>query len=153
MSKPETLWDLCELTAEAIETRPLNYCQNFWAHDAKECLEDVNEDLAEEACGTAFCRAGWMYAFLHEDVVTVEEWENQEIYHKMRALLESAGIPTTAIVPLFSGENGRDGHENHPYHPNLSKLQRGTKEYAQIGADGMRKFMQQYEKELKSAKL
>lgn len=147
MNKPETLWDLCELTAEAIETQPLNYHQSYWICDAK-------KEVSSEACGTAFCRAGWMYALSREPsedltplvVGTADGY--RIIYITMKSKLIDAGIPANVIDQLFAGVS-----EDATYHPGLEDIEAGNPEYARIGAEGMRLFMQEYEKELRGAKL
>ena len=155
MNKPETLYDLCELTAEAIETRPLNYCQDYWAHDAKDMMRQKNPELVREACGTAFCRAGWMYALSSEKVLNPGQWGlvKDRIFSKMMAKLKAAGIPEGTALRLFSGSQAHGADDTDSYHQNLRNETVGTAKYAKIGADGMRRFMHEFEKELRAAKV
>ena len=151
--KPANLWELCELTAEAIETQPLNYQQSHWICDAK-------KEVSSEACGTAFCRAGWMYALSTSEPkecsrILVEGTGYHEIYIPMRNKLLAAGIPSGVIEALFSASSDTpsDTPWNLRYHRGLEELNAGDPEYARIGAEGMRQFMQDYEKELRGALL
>lgn len=146
--KPQNLYDLCEDVCNAIALRPLNYNQGNWAIDADKVM------TAEEACGTAFCRAGWMVALVDEPR-TPAEWTSlpdSYIADKAELMLLNAGIPESDINQLFSGSacfdeddaNGLDG---------ISYPEPGTPLYVQRGIEGMREFMFKYEKKLKAAKI
>ena len=145
-AKPETLYDLCELTAEAIETQPLNYHQSYWICDAK-------KEVSIRACGTAFCRAGWMYALSTKQPETLPhilagKKGSDVIYTSMMKKLTAAGIPHKNIEDLFA-----EADYNSHYHIGLCDINPGDPEYARIGAEGMRQFMREYEKELRRAKV
>ena len=149
MNKPETLYELCALTAEAIETQPLNYHQGYWCVSAQEAV-------GAEACGTAYCRAGWMYALLQDEdnmpSLDLLKPNSYDLIAKgMFQLLQNAGIPDDAINQLFAGIG--DEECSRTYHPDLHNQDPGTEEYARTGADGMRQFMREFEAQLKATKL
>lgn len=131
---PETLYDLCDMTAYAIETQPTNYYQDLWAHPVLSL--STRYPHYKEACGTAYCRAGWMVNLAEKNP---RGCDNRYLPSKAKNMLVSAGIPESAIYTLFEGGAVRGIP--------------GTKEYAKRGAEGIRKFMETYEKELKSKKV
>lgn len=149
-NKPSNLYELCDLVAEAIEIQPKNYFQDKWVFNAKLCNGD-------DACGTAFCRAGWITALMETEEHNTAWWlENRNDYIRTSAqsLLLTAGIPKEAINNLFYFA-GIDSPYNDAFHNANGRLgcDSGTPEYAKAGADGMRLFMAQYEEKLKAAKL
>ena len=143
--RPENLYDLCNLSAEAITSRPLNYYQSSWAIEAK----SLNRTTKKEACGTAFCRAGWMVA-LSEPAgrLLLADY----IANKARTMFTDAGIPLEDINALFDGgaietelDCEFDGDEF------LGMPDVGTQEYAEAGAAGLRAFMAKHADKLKAA--
>lgn len=161
-SKPETLYDVCELTAQAIEGSPANYYQGRWATEAKGLMEVYNPEVAKEACGTAFCRAGWMCAIT--DKINPQEQETWEMDDKIAGhatrMLIRAGIPEIDISWLFSGaaidfeqQEKVFGRKFLREGESLPSPQIGTEAYAKAGAEGMRNFMAKWEEQLKSVKV
>jgi hypothetical protein len=133
----ETLYDLCEATAEAIELKPGNYYQEMWSVNTNVLQEDVSnyKENYKEACGTAYCRAGWMVALAENTSAP-----HMHIPYKAEKLLHAAGIPLMKIHQLFAaGVNG--------------DADPGTAAYVKAGADGMRAFMIEHEAKLRSVKL
>lgn len=123
-----TLYDLCEAVAHAIETKPGNYYQQSWRVPC-EALKYHNAPQYKEACGTAYCRAGWMVA------LTSPDSHFSRIEMTATHMLTRAGIPREFIRELFRGGAAGDTV---------------NKDYVQRGAQGMRDFMQRWETELKS---
>lgn len=136
-SAPRNLYDLCEMTAQAIEQHPANYCQQDWEASLTRVRDLWSYDpevLNHEACGTAYCRAGWMVNLLEKP-----SRSHTNIPEKARALLLEAGIPSIAITNLFSA--------------NASGSKVGSKDYVNKGVSGLREFMNAYETQLKSYSL
>ena len=140
-NRPTNLYDLMEETAQHIEERPLNYYQGTWATDAS--LVHIDNP---EACGTAYCRAGWMSAIgmdreVHNDFL---------IQAYATSLLCKAGISQHDINSLFNG---------HAIYIERSARGQGMcesitdKKYAKSGAQGVRDFMAKHEKKLKRVRL
>jgi hypothetical protein len=139
MDRPTTLWEMMEQVADSIESQPLNYYQGVWARSA-------SLQYGREACGTAYCRAGWMAAIGHDRAITDES----AIALYAEQLLYRAGIPIDAINDLFSGiAIGRECRDLGQYR----EPQPGTPQYAKKGADGVRNFMREFEPALKAARL
>ena len=124
--RAQNLYELCEQVCDAIAASPTNYYQGDWSCDAKSIY-------GEEACGTAFCRAGWMVALSEgkSSVVNI----TAKAYH----MLQKAGIPGDSVGALFSGA--------------AVLAKEGTPAYTEQGIAGMREFMARWEKELKGAPL
>lgn len=135
--RPETVYELCEMVCEAIELRPLNYIQQWWHADAK--------DWNEAACGTAYCRAGWMAALLRRSKGPCED--DDFIIKTAFNVLRSAGVPSSATDLLFQG--GAIGAET----PGRSTPGVGTPDYIATGIKGMRDFMSTYEQKLRHARI
>ena len=137
MSKPETLYDLCDQVCEHIAERPLNYYQGWWAKKAKD-VPGIDEH--PEACGTAYCRAGWMMAILeNKPQEYTEPWQRSPISVKAHALFNDAGVPEDDVRELFSGT--------------AVKGMPGTANYVEDGIHGMREFMAKHEDKLRARKL
>lgn len=142
--KPETAWDLCELTCDAIAERPLNYYQGSWASAAALCWREDHgrEPPPEELCGTAYCRAGWMASLagiIDGTVVTDMDGiysRRRKIENFARDLLHRVGADVEDINQLFSG--GSVGGAM------------GTPDHVANGIRGMRAFMAKYEAGLKA---
>lgn len=137
MNKPENMYELCEEVCTSIEASPQNYGQSAFAKSA--------QDNQKGACGTAFCRAGWMIAIIDHNAGikrTEKKWLSYEpnIYKRSRGLLLGAGIGESEIDELFRGDV-------------CSRTQDGTEAHARMGIAGMRKFMEKHELKLKAAKL
>ena len=156
-AQPENLYELMEMTAEAIELLPKNYYQDSFSMHAKDVPSDTetcNNDegdltargkrLSKKACGTAFCRAGWMMAILDPKLGKMNPDsidDHEEIYKPAMNLLTDAGCDAGVVGHLFGGGSGINGERW------------GTKAYAKAGAKGVRDFMEQYKTELKAARL
>ena len=110
-----------------------------------ECeLTKRGKQLSEEACGTAFCRAGWMAAIMDPAIAKANPTNLDDmtaIYQPMRSLLVDAGCGEEAVEQLFGGGSGTIGYTW------------GTKAYAKAGAKGVKTFMKRYASELKAVKL
>ena len=131
--RPETVWELCEQVCEAIQERPLNYAQESWVSDA--------EEWNEGACGTAYCRAGWIASLLHESNVPCKD---VTVIHTLASsVLHGAGVSHEDISALFGG--GAVGCMTH------AKV--GTKAYVRAGVKGMREMMEKYEAQLRAARI
>lgn len=143
LRRVETLWDLCDEVCESIAARQVNYFQELWATDATFQADHHNHPLKAEACGTAFCRAGWMCAILDTQrgiKRDTGEWQGANIQERARCLLAGAGIYTDAINNLFSGSA-------------LGTLNFGEPGYVEEGIAGMRRFMAKHEAKLKAARI
>lgn len=132
--KPETLYDLMKSVAEAIELSPGNYYQSDWEKPARRIL--WSEGI--EACGTAYCRAGWMVNLLEKPTPT---GEHDNVAQKASNLLEAAGVHPREIQNLFSG--GACFYSGRP----------GSDTYVKDGINGVKRFMAQHEDKLKAFKL
>lgn len=132
----ETLYDLCEGVIQAIETQHGNYFQGLWCVPVESLRVNVSYNYIG-ACGTAYCRAGWMIALAE---ASNKKLTNMQIHRKANALLRKAGIRQEVIDQLFSGDA-------------CSGFTPGSPAYAKAGADGVRQFMALYEKELKNVRL
>ena len=135
--KPENLYDLCDQVCDAIAARPLNYFQSAFRAPVS-CIYKSSFGCAPaegEACGTAFCRAGWMISLLKKPKTT---WTSVEIAEPAEDLLRAAGIPQTDIDDLFAGGA-------------CSGKKYGTTEYVAEGIRGMRVFMKLHEDKLRAA--
>lgn len=141
MSRPTNLYELCEQVCEAISDSPANYYQDHWAFPVKDLARRLGMEAIDGACGTAFCRAGWMINILdgHKHPGTHEAWAEwrSHIHTKATRMLANAGVSEDDIGGLFA-MNHRD-----------SKW--GTEEYTDMGVEGMRTFMEKYETQLKEA--
>lgn len=126
-NRPKTVWDLCEQVCEAIELAPRNYYQGTWYTNA--------DNVYEDACGTAYCRAGWMYSIGKNG-----RDSSSLIYKYASRVLQMSGVDQEDIDALFRGS------ACHPYKP-------GSPKYIQAGIEGMQTFMKKYESALKAAKL
>lgn len=168
-----TAYELMRRVAQDIRLAPLNYFQGDWACDAKDPLVEARDryddddhtpitqanikaatERIDAACGTSFCRAGWMATHLVNPVgMQTKDWANLQfkaqeeeenawrggIYILARNVLLDAGISRWAIENLFEG----DAVSGTP----------GTQAYANAGAKGVREFMRQYASELKAHKV
>jgi len=141
--KPETLWELCEQVCEAIRMSPKNYTQETWATDAR--------SLNEEACGTAYCRAGWMVALTSDekDILSKYHTGSLNICISASNMLKRAGVVDRDIDTLFSGA----AVDRQCYRDGIEVPDQGTPEYAEQGVKGMREFMEKWEKQLKETKI
>jgi len=129
-----TLWEMCERTCDAISGSPLNYYQGRWATDAKAMFKVRGMTaFADEACGTAYCRAGHMLSIAKNSHVTDET----EISYQARHMLQKAGISPAAIGMLFWG-----GACNNAGKP-------GSAAYVAEGVNGLKRFMTEWEIQLK----
>src|SRR3990167_4590235 len=91
MSNPSNLYELCEEVCEAIMASPTNYSQLKYTADAVRMWP-----REAEACGTAYCRAGWMVALVHGRI------ENPTIIQNTAAsMLLDADIPGEDVTALF----------------------------------------------------
>src|SRR3990167_5673447 len=130
----KTLWELCEDVIIAIEGSPGNYYQNTWKIRTKYLAEISGNKNYKEACGTAFCRAGWMTNLL---CATGANTPN------------SGGVATNLL--LRAGISNEDINNLFVPHGNIIAYEQyGGLEYAKIGTDGMRLFMKQHEAKLKA---
>ena len=129
--RPKTVYELCERVCEAIELAPMHYLQKDWATPAK-------LHFGEEACGTAYCRAGWMHALGKTDC---ELTNVSSIVMYADTVLRDAGVDDKDINILFAG--GAISWAGEP----------GTPAYVKAGIAGMRAFMTKYEASLKAAQL
>lgn len=127
--RPTNVYELCEQVAEAIELAPKNYYQRNWACDATTVF-------GNEACGTAYCRAGWMYAIGKQDTRHRADLIS-EYGHKV---LRAVGVTESDINHLFGGSSC---WVDRP----------GSKRYVTEGAAGMRRLMTKYEESMKATKL
>lgn len=137
MKPPQNVYELLEQTAEAIEECGLNYYQTVWAAP----VEHVTAGR-EGACGTAFCRAGWMINIAHGDKalsMSPYDWGRTHIADAAYAMLETAGCPIRECAELFSG-----GAVTQKY---------GTQAYNKAGAKGVRQFMERHRDKLKATPL
>ena len=141
--RPATLWELCEQTVEAILTRPLNYYQDEFCVDAKDYMLDKKGDALKDACGTAYCRSGWMGTILGLD-----SWEG--LAYVPEKLLIDAGISMFEIGKLFDATGGNNYISSKMDHAGCTP---GTKAYARAGAAGLKKFMRKHREKLKAARL
>jgi hypothetical protein len=138
-----TLYKVLSEVAEAIEASPQNYYQSDWACPVEvPFVDEKGRDPKEgEACGTAFCRAGWMAALTapDADTKTPEDWNGLggHIHATATRMLRMAGVDDLDISALFDG-NAIPGH-----------LKWGTKAYAKAGAAGVRQFQKEHAAELK----
>ena len=151
--KPQTLWELCEQTVEAILTQPLNYYQDDYAHSAETCMVDENDRPLKGACGTAYCRAGWMG--------TILGIHPSQLARIPKALLESAGVDPQIVNQLFAAigmptavryQEGFHTLDNSRV-CGFDERSPGTTAYVRAGAAGLKKFMRQHKKKLKAARL
>lgn len=126
--QPNNLYELCEQVCEAIEAQPLNYNQDHYAMSARILY-------GKAACGTAYCRAGWMMAVLENK----PQSPGSCIGGRATALLESAGIPSYSIAWLFAA--------------GTVEGERGSPEYIKNGVAGIRRFMTSWEHKLKTAQI
>ena len=134
--RPETVYELCEMVCEAIKERPLNYVQHRWHTDASA--------WNREACGTAYCRAGWMASFLKKGKgPCVDE---DFIAYIAKHVLNEAGADYWDVSNLFDG--GALVREAHGQAPGI-----GTPAYTAAGIQGMRNFMDKHEQKLKHARI
>ena len=138
--KPETVYELCEEVCEAIAAKPMNYHQGYWF----ESVENIQHgcDIApsnREACGTAYCRAGWMSALARGPEAHLKAG-SIEIYDWARNLLTKAGVPLREIDELFDGAACGD-------------REWGSEDYVAQGIRGMQEFMDNYEDKLKATKI
>ena len=129
--RPETVYELCEQVCEAIAERPLNYVQQKWSTEASAWNEG--------ACGTAYCRAGWIAAILKKSKGPVLAGD-VFIHKTAKKVLETAGVPEEEVLNLFSGSA-------------CGLWRTGTPEYTAAGIKGMRDFMTKHEAKLKAARI
>lgn len=134
--RPETVYELCEMVCEAIAERPLNYVQQRWHTDAKA--------WNKEACGTAYCRAGWMASFLRKGSGPCTD--DGYIHRTATAALVDAGADPRETARLFDG--GAISFSTVGPTPAI-----GTPAYVEAGIKGMRRFMDRYEQKLKHARI
>lgn len=136
-----TVHELMERSAQSIENTPLNYTQHRYATNARMCFEK------EEACGTAFCRAGWMMAHVDPPRST-SEWTTSDMYtgieRRSIKLLRDCGIPLGDIIKLFQSTALEEETKGSILWCD------GSETVAKAGAAGMRKFMQTHEAKLKA---
>lgn len=137
--RAETLWEACEMTCESIALRPKNYFQEQWATKTLLIEAVYGPDArklgpasTEEACGTAYCRAGWMLSHITGGDVT-----DHNISEIMRGHMKNAGIPIQDALDLFSGDACGTRSWN-------------TKDYVESGVRGLREFMAKHEEKLKA---
>ena len=123
MTKPETLWDLCEEVCKSIEAAPLNYFQDAYVTEAAKLFGPM-------ACGTAYCRAGWLLA------IAEDKPQHSLINIKATRLLKAAGVDPLDIRNLFAGGQV------------LGKV--GTPAYVAQGVRGMRQFALRWETQLRN---
>lgn len=136
LKKPTTAYQLLGQVCEAIALAPGNYYQEDYAIDPKY----IGAGNAE-ACGTAFCRAGWMCALMEDDKArTPDEWDRMDLDGPPTQLLLDAGISGEEISDLFGG--GACGTARY-----------GTKAYIKAGVKGVKDFMKKHEAALKATKL
>lgn len=115
-AKPKTAYELLQRACEAIKATPQAYFQNWWRQ--------------EQACGTAFCRAGWIVA-LHDGKAAVRS--SDETGHRA---LDILGHPQGAWDALFVC--------------GLVDGTPGTTSYASQGIRGLRDFMKTHRAHLKA---
>ena len=136
INKPKTLYDLMGQVAEAIELAPGNYYQQGWEEPVENLA--MYEGPYKEACGTAYCRAGWMVNLLEAPTA-------RGLHHntsgKAFSLLTKADIPASEAMELFRGSAcTRFGDP-------------GSPGYVKEGVDGVKRFMARHEDKLKAFKL
>ena len=138
--RPDNLYELCDEVCIAIEASPTNYYQPMWATPARGVY-------GKKACGTAFCRAGWMVALADGHAKAA----SGGVYKRALEMFTKAGISKAELQLLFQPDPGAYGRA---YGDVVDKyVKEGTPEYVAIGAAGMRKFMAKWKKQLKEAKL
>ena len=177
-ARPKNLYELCERVCEAIMAESRRYNQEMWADLA--CVTELGErrepvdKSAVPACGTVACRAGWMVEIElasrpDMDEMTLNRWitylaHNCYLSHKVQGMAHEIlryDDPTapdwyrSAVTNLFGGEaleqenpDLREADDEGGYSYNLPR--RGTPEYAELGAKGVREFMAKYKGWLKS---
>lgn len=141
--KLETLWDLCDAVCQQIEAKPLNYNQGSWEEPIAVVIRNKGRGVFqdEEACGTAFCRAGHMCAILDaERGKRVGYGQHGNIELRAKRMLIGAGCSYLDVEDLFRGS---------ACEPSTF----GTRSYVAEGIEGMRCFMARYADQLKSTKL
>ena len=136
MDKPANLYEAFEQVCEAIAAQPNNYYQAAWARPAKTVARNLGRD-PDSACGTAYCRAGWLEAIIEDKAINDECL----IADSAARRLLKAGIPSYAIDDLFDGNacGNSTGY--------------GTPPYIAKGIQGVKAFMAKYEEQLKGATL
>lgn len=137
-TRPETAWDLMQEVHDAILASPTNYYQGDWAVPVK----NLTQEAYSEACGTAYCRAGWMNAILTEKTPKTEkqcDTFSEATATKCYRLLDRAGIPYGTVANLFA--------------PYAARGKAGTETYARSGAKGVETFMKTYERQLKAYRI
>lgn len=138
-SKPKTAYELLERVCEHILEEPRRYNQGLWITRGKRLLNFLSvrvKSVAESAppCGTMACRAGWIAA-LHDGPAAAmgHRMRTDDIPGRARLILDMEFDDTR---DLFSGDAV------------VGKF--GTAAYAKRGAEGLRKFMAEYESHLKA---
>ena len=153
--RPRKVWDLCEQVCDAIEASPTNYYQGAWARPVGHIIHRIlaqeysTPEAKTEACGTAFCRAGWMVAIVDQMNGPEMVKRNLASHHvfvmeRATSILRKAKIPDSEIRRLFSSDDAGSICESFLW---------GSKEYAAAGVRGMRRLMESYETQLKETLL
>jgi len=147
MERPRNLYELCEQTCESMELAPLNYYQGYWAAPVRAVQGHTGVEH-QEACGTAYCRAGWMIANLEGKALPTEGDGVDTVHYGTRAkkMLYQAGIPDIDIEHLFAGEALMREKD-------IPRAKWGTPEYVAAGVEGLRNFMAKHEAKLRAAKI
>lgn len=131
MNEPTTLYDLLDEVCTMIQAQPLNYYQESWTTPARYVT-------SSEACGTAYCRAGWMAAVgMNKNV-----GEDDVVGYAYR-LMQEAGFKNSEFIYLFGANQVC----------RVTSAPPGTAKYAEAGAAGVRAFMNKHEDRLRAAKL
>lgn len=154
--QPKTAYELLERVCEHIVEEPKRYHQGVWALLGGRIADALGKEAAP-ACGTVCCRAGWIVA-LH-DGLNAKPLQAESNGVRTNVVEERAqsilDLSEDATLDLFDGsaleiEQGLDKFDDDGEYDGPELPRRGTLEYAQLGADGLRKFMTQHESHLKA---
>jgi hypothetical protein len=144
-----------------IEEYPLAYVQHQWVRRGIAWLRNVfytvPKERLEEACGTTFCRAGWMAQIVDG-----------------RATTQGAGLRAARLLGVVPSARKGVVHWYHPLGIDLNHVEKefaedvrqlfahsavpeslrpGSRAYVKAGANGLRKFMEKHEARLKATKI
>lgn len=134
--RPKTAWELCERVCEAIQAHPLNYYQDYFVARRGGSLPEAL-DTPANACGTAYCRAGWMVV-IADGADWCESYRDRacELLGMKRWQINDT---TSEICRLFGAW--------------LNGPTPGTKAYVRRGVSGLRRFMTKHEAHLRAHRL
>lgn len=173
---PRTAYELLEQVCEAIEVAPQNYDQGVWSGRASNnreefcgtafCRAGWMVNILEGSCGKTYSVDQWV----------TEGWRKSNgtarpsISERAHDVLEKAGIDWNERDELFNGNAVNDVLKERglvEYTSNdcdcdccsgeteidESSIPYGTKDYAQVGINGLHEFMAKHETKLKAYQL